>query len=56
MALHTRTYNIDIAQFVQPEIVRGCSCIHEVPVGELFVDLRSSNVEFVENPFLNKTF
>lgn len=48
------TYNVYITQLVQPEVVRNCSCSHEIPYFKVSVDLASSKVELVENPSLNE--
>lgn len=50
------TYDIYIAQLVQPEIIRRVGGRHEVPLRELGIDLSRGNVELVQDPLLNKTF
>lgn len=50
------TDNVNVAEFVQPEVVNGSCCSHEVSVDELLVSLDSCNVELVQDPFLNESF
>lgn len=48
------TYDVDVTQLVQPEIVNGNGGSHEVPVSEALVDLNSGNVELVEDPLFHE--
>ncbi len=50
------TYDVDVAELVQPEVVRSTGRVHEVAVGKLLVDLIHSLVELVQNPFLDEAF
>jgi len=52
--LRVKTCNIDIAQFVQPEVVRGRSCHHEIAISQLGVNRSGRYVELMKNPLLNK--
>ena len=57
MQLHEEdTYNVYIAQFVQPEVVDGCRGGHEIAFREILVDFLGSNVKLVEDPLLNQSF
>ena len=48
------TYDVDVTQLVQPEIVDGIGGSHEVPVSEALVDFNSGNVELVEDPLFHE--
>ena len=47
------THDVDVAQFVKPEVIRRIGGIHEIAVNQGLVDFNSSHVEFVEDPFLD---
>jgi len=49
------TYNVNVTEFVQPEIIRCSSRQHEVALGELGVNFGSTNIEFMKNPLLHET-
>ena len=48
------TYDVYVAQLVQPEVVRCTRCVHEVAIAELLVDLVGSQVELMQDPLLDE--
>ena len=48
------TYNVYVAQLVQPEVVHGVRRVHEVTFGELLVDLLRGKVQLLQNPLLDE--
>ena len=50
------TYNVDVAELIKPEVVRGTSSSHEITVCKLFVDLSRGNIQLMENPAFRKAF
>jgi hypothetical protein len=48
------TYNVNIAQFVQPEVIYRGSRHHKVAIGQLGIDCAGCQVELVENPPFNE--
>ena len=50
------TYDVDVTEFVQPEVVSRVRSGHEVSLFKILVEFLSRNIELVENPFLDKAF
>lgn len=48
------TYDVNVAELVQPEVVRSARRGHEVTLSKLLVDLLRSGVELVQNPLLDQ--
>jgi hypothetical protein len=48
-------HNIYVAKLVEPKVVHRVGCRHKVAFTELLVDLRGSDVEFVQYPLLHET-
>ena len=48
------TYDVDVTELVQPEVVEDVRGGHEVADLELLVDLSCGGVELVENPALDQ--
>lgn len=48
------SYDVDIAQLVEPEVVRCASRVHEVALVQLLVDLLGRKVQLVQDPLLNQ--
>ena len=47
-------YNVDVTEFIEPEIVRCAGSHHKVSLGQLLVDLCRRDVELVEDPLLHE--
>jgi hypothetical protein len=50
-----RFYDVDITQFVQPEVVYRRCGEHKITISESGINLLSSDVQFVQNPLLDET-
>lgn len=48
------TYDVNVAELVQPEVVRSARRGHEVALCKLLVDLLRRGVELVQNPLLDQ--
>lgn len=47
-------YDIHVTELVEPKVICGGGRKHEVPVGQMCVDLLRSNIELVQGPLLDK--
>lgn len=56
MRRNTATYDVDVAQLVEPEVMSRVGGVHEISIGHGLVDLSRSDVKFVEDPFLDNAF
>lgn len=50
-----KAHNIYVTKLVEPEVVHRIGCRHKIAFAELLVDLRGSDVEFVQDPLLDET-
>ena len=53
--MNEKTYNVYIAQLVQPEIVSRSRGSHKVPVRQVGIELGSSYIKFMQDPLLDET-
>jgi hypothetical protein len=50
----TGTHNVHVTQFVQPKVVNSIGSHHEISIVQLSINFLRSNIEFMQNPFLDE--